>query len=78
MKKYTDDVNGRLLKELPLKENEDGVLVVIDREKWEIRVFYEGNQTTLDAIDGLLETAKEMFRIPHEKVEEEIKEEILN
>lgn len=80
MIKYDDEAEGRLIKELPLKDSEDGVLIIIDRANWQIKVFYEGSVNTLNMLDGFLDTAKEMFREKKEDqvLEEEKREEQLN
>lgn len=70
-----DDVEGRLLKELPLREDEDGILVIVDRVKGVIRVFYEGSEITLAMIEMIMNTAKDMFKQQIDDQDEEEKKE---
>ena len=67
---------------LPLNDYQDGFLIVVDRENWQIRVYYEGSAATLEESLIVLDLAKDMmvkkYGVGRGGLTEEEKEENLN
>ena len=63
---------GKIADALPLQNHEDGILIVVDRDKWQMRLYYEGSAETAQLISLVLEAAKDMAA---KKWDETIKEE---
>ena len=46
---------------VPLSDSEDGLLIVLDRDTWTLRLYYEGVERPPNEIAALLDTAKQMY-----------------
>lgn len=62
IKDISDGTGDKIKDQLPLEDTEDAILVIIDKDKWEIRVYYEGSPATLVAIDSIMKSATDMFK----------------
>jgi hypothetical protein len=78
VKDISDGTGDKIKDQLPLEDNEDAILVVVDKEKWEIRVYYEGSPATLVAIDSIMKSATEMFKEQIKLEDQEVDEGLVN
>jgi hypothetical protein len=78
VKDISDGTGDKIKDQLPLEDNEDAILVVVDKEKWEIRVYYEGSPATLVAIDSIMKSATEMFKDQIKLEDQEVDEGLVN
>ena len=45
----------------PLSDSEDGLLIVLDRDSWTLRIYYEGIERPPEDVAAIIDTAKKMY-----------------